>query len=121
MHVELKKNTNGWTDHWHGPRIQMQHGIRSTALEDQREVVQSLGGLWIVAKGGEIPDGGTGNTIMTLGYDPQNNRYVGTFIGSMMMHLWILQWLTRCSEKTLTLDRGPQLQSEFDCQVPGHH
>jgi len=26
----------------------------------------------IVAKGeGEIPDGGTGNTIMTLGYDPR--------------------------------------------------
>jgi len=32
----------------------------------------------------EMPDGGTGKTVMTLGYDPQNNRYVGTFIGSMM-------------------------------------
>jgi len=50
------------------------------------EVVRSLGGLWIVSEGeGEMPDGGTGKTVMTLGYDPQNNRYVGTFIGSMMM------------------------------------
>jgi len=45
------------------------------------EVVRSLGGLWIVSEGeGEMPDGGTGKTVMTLGYDPQNNRYVGTFI-----------------------------------------
>jgi len=95
-----KKNTNGWTDSLaNGPANpnaawdQINRPRRPKAIE----VVQSLGGLWIVAKGeGEIPDGGTGNTIMTLGYDPRTTA-IGTFIGSMMMHLWILQWLTRCS------------------------
>lgn len=73
------------------------------------EVVQSLGALWIAAKGeGEMPDGGTGNMIMTLGYDPQNNRYVGTNICSMMTHLWIYDGSLDADEKTLTLDtEGP--------------
>jgi hypothetical protein len=41
---------------------------------------------------------------MTLGYDTRNNRYVGTFIGSMMTHLWIYNGALDESEKILTLD-----------------
>ena len=51
------------------------------------ERVRSLGGLWIVAEGqGEMPGGGPATTVLTLGYDPQQRRYVGTWIGSMMTH-----------------------------------
>lgn len=73
------------------------------------EVVHTLGGLWIVAEGeGEMPDGGTGKTLMTLGYDPQSDRYIGTFIASMMTHLWLYNgWLDE-AKKVLTLDtEGP--------------
>ena len=53
------------------------------------ETVRSLGGLWFLAEGqGEMPGGGAANTIMTLGYDPQKQRFVGTFIASMMTHMW---------------------------------
>jgi hypothetical protein len=69
------------------------------------EIVRSLGGLWIIAEGeGEMPDGGTGKTIMSLGYDPQTNRYIGTFIGSMMTHLWIYNGSLDATKKVLTLD-----------------
>jgi Protein of unknown function (DUF1579) len=73
------------------------------------EVVRSLGGVWIVAEGeGEMPDGETGKTLMTLGYDPQSDRYVGTFIGSMMTHLWIYNGALDAAGKVLTLDTtGP--------------
>jgi Protein of unknown function (DUF1579) len=73
------------------------------------EVVRSLGGVWIVAEGeGEMPDGGTGKTIITLGYDPQSDRYLGTFIGSMMTHLWIYNGSLDAAGKILTLDtEGP--------------
>jgi Protein of unknown function (DUF1579) len=73
------------------------------------EVVCSLGGLWIVAEGeGEMPDQETGRTIMTLGYDPQSDRYIGTFIGSMMTHLWIYSGSLDADGKVLTLDtEGP--------------
>ena len=55
-----------------------------------REVVRSLGGLWTVGEGqGAMPGGGTFDTIMTLGYDPQTKRFVGTFVVSIMTHLWL--------------------------------
>jgi hypothetical protein len=73
------------------------------------EVVRSLGGLWILAEGrGEMPEGGTGTSAMTLGYDPQKGRFLGTFIGSMMTHLWIYQGSLDDGRKILTLDtEGP--------------
>ena len=35
------------------------------------ETVRSLGALWVVCEaGGEIPGGGQGNSVRTLGFDP---------------------------------------------------
>jgi hypothetical protein len=69
------------------------------------ETVRSLGGLWTVGEGtGEMPGGGTAKTIMTLGYDPRKNRFVGTFIGSMMAQMWIYEGTLDASGKILTLD-----------------
>jgi hypothetical protein len=55
------------------------------------ESVRSLGGLWIVGEGtGRDPDGGgEATTLVTVGYDPQKKRYVGSWIGSMMPQLWV--------------------------------
>ena len=54
------------------------------------ETVRSIGGLWVVAEGkGEMPGGGEATMIMTLGFDAQKKRYVGTWIGSMMTYLWV--------------------------------
>jgi hypothetical protein len=55
------------------------------------ERIRSLGGLWTIHEGeGDMPGGaGKANTLMTIGYDPQRKTFVGTFIASMMTHLWI--------------------------------
>jgi hypothetical protein len=72
------------------------------------EVVRSLGGLWIIAEGEGGQNGSSGRTVITLGYDPQSDRYVGTFIASMMTHLWIYNGSMDAAEKILTLDaEGP--------------
>lgn len=56
------------------------------------EIVRSLGGLWVLAEGhGDLPGGGAMTTVLTLGYDPAKQRYVGSFIGSMMTHMWLYQ------------------------------
>jgi hypothetical protein len=46
------------------------------------ERVKSLDGFWVVAEGQGEMCGDTATTIMTLGYDPQKQRYVGTWVGS---------------------------------------
>lgn len=78
------------------------------------ESVRSLGGLWILCEGrGEMPGGGLATTLMTLGYDPNRKQYVGTWVGSMMTHLWIYEGLLDAEEKVLTLSaEGPNCMNE---------
>lgn len=78
------------------------------------ESVRSLGGLWIVAEGeGEMPGGGSGTSLMTLGYDPQQKRYIGTWVGSMMTHLWLYDGSLDAGEKVLTLNsEGPGMSGD---------
>jgi hypothetical protein len=78
------------------------------------ENVRSLGGLWILAEGqGEMPGGGTATTMMTLGYDPQKKRFVGTWVGSMMTYLWVYDGELDAAESVLTLNaEGPSMATE---------
>jgi hypothetical protein len=78
------------------------------------ERVCSVGGLWIVAEGeGEMPGGGHATILMTLGYDPRMQRFVGTWLGSMMTHLWLYDGALDAAERVLTLESdGPSLTVE---------
>jgi hypothetical protein len=60
------------------------------SISTAKTVGRSLGGLWIVLEGtAEGPDGQPMTSLMTLGYDPARKTYCGTFIASMMTHLWV--------------------------------
>ena len=73
------------------------------------ESVRSLGGLWIVGESeGDMPGGGSAQMIITLGFDPDRNRFVGTWIGSMMTNMWVYEGELDASGKVLTLNTtGP--------------
>lgn len=78
------------------------------------ESVRSLGGLWIVGEGtGEMPGGGLGTTQIALGFDPATNRFVGTWIGSMMTNLWVYDGELDPAERVLTLNsKGPSMAGD---------
>jgi hypothetical protein len=78
------------------------------------ETVSSLGGLWIVAEGqGEMPGGGAAQTLLTIGYDTEKKRFVGTWQGSMMTNLWVYEGSLDETGKTLTLNtEGPHCSVE---------
>jgi hypothetical protein len=78
------------------------------------ESVRSLGGLWVVGEGrGEMPGGGPATMIITLGYDPQKKRFVGTWVGSMMTHMWIYDGELDATGKVLTLNcEGPSFSGD---------
>lgn len=71
------------------------------------EVVRPLGSVWILCDmTGEMPGGGKGINLMTLGYDPAKKRFVGSFIGNMMTNLWVYDGVL--DGNVLTLDtEGP--------------
>lgn len=74
------------------------------------ERVRSLDDTWIVGEAeGDAPGGGSGRSIMTLGYDPARGRVVGTFVSGMLPHLWIYDGAFDPTGRTITLDtEGPR-------------
>lgn len=77
------------------------------------ETVRTLGGLWMLCEGqGEMPGGEPATTLMTLGWDPHTKRYCGTWVGSMMAHLWIYDGSLDAAGRVLTLEaEGPDFEA----------
>lgn len=73
------------------------------------ERVRSLGGMWVVGDGeGEMPGGGRAQMMLTLGYDPEKKKYVGSWVGSMMGMMWVYEGTLDESGRVLTLNtEGP--------------
>src|SRR5688500_11853017 len=69
-----------------------------------RETGRMIGDAWLALEGvGNMPDSGDlSRTIMTLGYDPAKGKFVGTFIGSMMTHLWVYSGALDADRRVLT-------------------
>lgn len=79
-----------------------------------KESVRAVGELWTLGEGeGYGPDGCQMTSYMTLGFDPQKQRFTGTFIASVMTHLWIYNGTLDAEKKVLTLDtEGPSFSGE---------
>jgi hypothetical protein len=109
-HKWLEKLVGDWTCEGEGV---MEPGNPPVKFESA-QTTRSIGGLWIVAEGrGEMPGCGPATTIMTLGYDPQKERFIGTFVASMMTHMWLYSGSLDATEKVLTLEtEGPSMSAE---------
>lgn len=75
------------------------------------ETVRSLGGVWIVGEGSSpTPGGGDMTSVITLGFDTATGRFRGTWIGTMMNHMWVYEGTLDTATNTLTLDTtGPDM------------
>ncbi|KWV52649.1 hypothetical protein AS026_03935 [Rhizobium altiplani] len=75
-----------------------------TGQEPWTEIVRSLHGIWFVAEGsGTMPGGSAATTVLTLGYSADKGKYVGTWIGTMMDHMWVYEGELSDDGKTLSL------------------
>ena len=109
-HQWLQRFVGDWTSE---AEMVMAPG-ESPATSKGTESAKSLGGLWVLAEGeGELPGGGTGTMMLTLGYDPQKKRYIGTWVGSMMTHMWLYNGALDATGNVLTLDtEGPGMAGD---------
>lgn len=71
---------------------------------------RSLEGMWIVSEMcGECPQNGKTLMLMTLGYDPTTGKFPGTFVGSMMPHMWVYSGTLSDDKRRIVLDTtGPK-------------
>jgi hypothetical protein len=73
-----------------------------------QETFRKVGDLWVQGEGrGRMPGGGEAVMLTTIGFDPARGKFVGTWVGSMMSHLWNYEgWLE--GDDTLILEAsGP--------------
>ena len=111
QHHWLQKFVGEWTSESEMPGEPGQPPTKLRGAETGRR----LGDLWVVLDGrGDMPGGGTAHMMMTLGFDPQRERFVGTWVGSMMTHLWVYDGSLDAAGTTLTLDtEGPDFANDF--------
>lgn len=75
---------------------------------ESTEHVRSLGGLWVLAEGAATIQGTPVATVMTIGYDPRQGKYVGSWVDSTQTHMWSYKGTLDDAKKTLTLEaEGP--------------
>jgi len=70
----------------------------------------------------ELPGGETARSMTTLGYDPQKNKFVGSWVGAMMTQLWVYEGSLDTAEKVLTLDcEGPSMSGDGTAKCQDIH
>jgi hypothetical protein len=109
-HQWLRRFLGKWTYKTNVTDASGQLGHEATGTETFR----GIGDLWVAGEArGEMPGAGPMTAIMTLGYNADTKRFVGTWIGSMMTHLWIYDGELDPSGRVLTLtSEGPSMADD---------
>jgi hypothetical protein len=75
---------------------------------ESTESVRAIGALWVLSEGSARMDGQPFTSLLTLGYDPVQGCFVGTWVDTLQTHLWIYRGTLDRERNTLTLEaRGP--------------
>lgn len=110
MHRWLQQLLGDWTSTSNCDADPGQPTEQSQGTEHGR----ALGDLWVILEGtGTMPGGGEARMQMTLGYDPEKNEFLGTWVGSMMAHMWVYRGTLDAGQKVLTLEtEGPSFKDD---------
>lgn len=73
-----------------------------------------LGGLWLICDmAGAAPDKTLVESVLTLGFNPEQGRYVGSFIASCMTFAWQYNGAVEAGTRRLVLDtQGPAMDGK---------
>lgn len=77
------------------------------------ESVRILGPWAVCESTGRTPEGAEATSIMSIGYDLGRERFIGTFLSSMMAYLWMYDGALDADGRVLTLAaEGPSYTEE---------
>ena len=85
-----------------------------TSKSTGTQKTRALGSMWTL---GEMetpgPDGQPMQSLITLGFDPQRGKFVGSFIASCMTFHWLYEGTLDPERRVLTLDaQGPSFSGD---------
>lgn len=105
QHDWLQQLVGEWTVSIQG---MAEAGMEPTQSE-HTESVRPVGELWIVGEGSASFGGKSFTSVMTLGYDSQKQRFVGTWVDTMLTHMWVYTGHLDEAKRVLTLEAdGPR-------------
>lgn len=103
-HEFLKQFEGDWDFDSEGMMVEGQPPLECTGEMHGK----MLGGFWIVSQSTTNSPGQSVNAIQTIGYDPEKKKYIGTWIDSMMGHMWKYEGEVDAGGKKLVLEAdGP--------------
>lgn len=111
QHRWLQQLVGDWTFTNEASMGPDQPPIKSSGTEH----VRALGDLWVLFEAaGSMPGvDATHNSIITLGFDPKRDRFVGTFVVSIMDMMWVYEGTLDATETKLTLATdGPSFSGD---------
>ena len=108
-HHWLQQFVGEWQTESKAVMIPGQPAIESSGSISSR----MIGGFWVINEmKGDLP-GATVIGIQTIGYDPSKRKYVGTWVDSMVNHMWHYEGTVDETGKILTLQaEGPNMMLE---------
>jgi hypothetical protein len=75
-----------------------------------RLTVRPFGDLWVQMEGESDVASDIMRSIITLGFDPVKDKFVGSFIATVMTHFWVYEGARDADGKTLPLKcKGPRV------------
>lgn len=79
-----------------------------------KQSTRPLGSLWTLGEMENVgPDNQPSRSVITIGFDPVKQRFVGTFVSSCMTHLWPYDGQLDEVRAVLTLDsEGPSFTDD---------
>lgn len=84
-----------------------------TSKQEGTQTIRRLGDLWILAEAETQMDSEAMTSIITLGYDPDKGKFVGSFIATMMSSFWLYEGTLDADKKILPLDsEGPRMDGK---------
>ncbi len=103
-HEWLQQFVGEWKTEGEGTAGPGQPPLKPTGAMSAR----MLGGFWMVCDSKTNVQGVEIDAVQTLGYDAEKKEYVGTWVDSMMNHMWQYHGAVDSTGKILTLEaEGP--------------
>jgi hypothetical protein len=108
-HQWLQKFVGEWTTISKGSMGPDQPPMECSGTIESR----MIGDFWVVNEMQGNPQGIPMRGLQTIGYDPVKKKYIGTWVDSMMNHMWMYEGSVDASGNKLTLEaEGPSFMGD---------